>query len=97
MKKPFGEVVGGELHFRRDWLLRTIKAIVIREALFAALKNVGVPEFRQGLKDAETSVDTLLSMVVSCLGPDMLNVYRKVTRDAHDCFCRFSQCVVRSP
>lgn len=55
-------------HFRLDWFLRCINTIVTGEALFSALKDVDPPSFKQGLEQAESSVDKLLNIVASRLG-----------------------------
>lgn len=57
-------------HFRLEWLLRNINAVVTGEALFNALKDVDTPTFRDGLLTAEKAIDTLLNMVASRLGLD---------------------------
>jgi hypothetical protein len=57
-------------HFRLEWLLRCVNAAVTGEALFAALKDVEVPAFRQGLQTSGEMVDRLLDMIASRLGLD---------------------------
>lgn len=57
-------------HFRLEWLLRCINAIVTGEALFSALANVKPDQVRYGLDEAEKSVDTLLNLISSRLGLD---------------------------
>lgn len=56
--------------FRLDWLLRNINTILTGEALFSFLKDVGPPQFQQGLADAERYIDRLLNLVGSRLGLD---------------------------
>ncbi len=57
-------------HFKLDWLLRIINAIVTGEALFSALKDVKTEQVRDGLAHAEKSVDALLNMISGRLGLD---------------------------
>lgn len=57
-------------HFRLDWFLRCINAIVTGEAMFSAFSDVGPAEFKQGLVNAEYAVDTLLNIISSRLGLD---------------------------
>lgn len=59
-----------EYDFRLDWLLRNINAIVTGEALFSALRDVEIPQFQQGLIQAEKAIDTVLNMVAGRLGLD---------------------------
>ncbi len=59
-----------EFAFRLDWLLRNINAIVTGEALFSALRDVEIPEFQQGLVQAERAIDTVLNMIGGRLGLD---------------------------
>jgi hypothetical protein len=56
--------------FKLEWLLRCVNAIVTGEALFSFLKDVTPAEFRQGLGQAEKSVDTLLNLISGRLGLD---------------------------
>lgn len=62
------EAVG--FHFRLEWLLRCVNAIVTGEALFTALANVGPAEVQRGLEQSEEAIDTLLNLVSSRLGLD---------------------------
>ena len=57
-------------HFRLDWFLRCINAIVTGEAMFTAFSEVRPAELRKGLLDAEYAVDTLLNIISSRLGLD---------------------------
>jgi hypothetical protein len=57
-------------HFRLEWFLRIINAILTGEALFTALKDVNTPTFQHGLEQAEKAVDTLLNMIAGRLGLD---------------------------
>jgi hypothetical protein len=67
------------LHFKLEWLLRCVNAIITGEALFSFLKDVDPPTFRRGLQQAEESVDTILNM----LGVESLQiaVARRVEQD----------------
>ena len=57
-------------HFKVDWFLRTINAILTGEARFTALEHVSPSELREGLTRAERSIDHLLNLVGSRLGLD---------------------------
>lgn len=59
-----------EYDFRLDWLLRNINSVVTGEALFSALRDVEIPQFQQGLVQAEKAIDTLLDMIAGRLGLD---------------------------
>jgi hypothetical protein len=56
--------------FKIDWLLRNVNTVVTGEALFSALKDVDTPEFREGLENAEKTIDTLLNLISGRLGLD---------------------------
>jgi hypothetical protein len=57
-------------HFKLEWYLRCINTILTGEALFSALENVKPETFRDGVYQAEKSVDTLLNLISSRLGLD---------------------------
>ncbi|MFQ5518326.1 MAG: hypothetical protein ACE5E8_12210, partial [Acidimicrobiia bacterium] len=57
-------------NFRLEWLLRNINVILTGEALFSALKDVAIEQFREGLVKAESCIDKLLNMIGSRLGLD---------------------------
>jgi hypothetical protein len=57
-------------HFRLEWLLRNINAILTGEALFTALKDVDTPRFKEGLSQSETAIDKVLNLIASRLGLD---------------------------
>ena len=57
-------------HFKLEWLLRCINAVVTGQARFSALAHVDTARFRQGLHQAEKSIDTLLNLISSRLGLD---------------------------
>ena len=56
--------------FRLEWLLRCITAITTGKAMFDHLKDVDSVTFRQGLLQAEKSIDTILNMISGRLGLD---------------------------
>src|SRR4051812_47640388 len=68
MKKRLEKWRRAGFQFKLDWLLRTVNAVLTGEALFAALKDVDTPTFRQGLLRAEKAVDVLLNLIASRLG-----------------------------
>lgn len=57
-------------HFRLEWLLRNINAILTGEALFSALAKVEPEQFRDGLMRAERAIDMTLNMIAGRLGLD---------------------------
>lgn len=57
-------------NFEMDWLLRNINTIVTGEALFSALRDADTQTVADGLKRAESSIDTLLNLISSRLGLD---------------------------
>lgn len=57
-------------HFKLDWFLRVMNAILTGEARFTALANISPDEARDGLQRAEKCVDHLLNLVGSRLGLD---------------------------
>ncbi|MCC6484742.1 MAG: DUF262 domain-containing protein [Armatimonadetes bacterium] len=57
-------------HFRLEWLLRNVNAIVTGEALFSALKDTPASEIADGLKKAEKAVNVILNMISGRLGLD---------------------------
>ncbi len=57
-------------NFEMDWLLRNINTIVTGEALFSALRDTDTQTVEDGLKKAESSIDTLLNLISSRLGLD---------------------------
>ena len=58
------------LNFPLDWLLRVTTATVTGEAKFAALRELGPDEFKNGLEASGTLIDRLLNMIASRLGLD---------------------------
>jgi hypothetical protein len=56
--------------FKLEWLLRCTNAIITGEALFTFLKDVSTPAFRDGLQQAEKSVDQILNLISGRLGLD---------------------------
>lgn len=61
--------------FRLELLLRCITAINTGQAMFSGLENVRAPQFQQGLKDAEKSIDQSLNLIASRLGLDHDRVF----------------------
>lgn len=57
-------------HFRLDWLLRCVTAIVTDRAEFAYLADRGAAEVREGLDRAERAIDLLLNTIGGRLGLD---------------------------
>ena len=54
--------------FTADWLLRAVTAILTEQSRFEALAEVTSEEFRDGLKRAKRSVETVLNALASRLG-----------------------------
>ena len=57
-------------YFKLDWFLRCINAILTGEAVFIALDDVTVAEFRDGLQRADTLIDRILNLIADRLGLD---------------------------
>ena len=57
-------------NFKLELFLRCINTIITGEALFSALKNVGTDTFKEGLVQAEKSIDFLLNLISARLGLD---------------------------
>lgn len=57
-------------HFRLEWLLRCINAVLTGEALFSALKDVDTPRFKHGLRQTEKAIDSLINLISTRLGLD---------------------------
>jgi hypothetical protein len=70
MKQRLGKWQQAGFDFRLEWLLRCVNAIVTGEALFTALKDVKPVRFREGLQQAEDSVDRLINLISGRLGLD---------------------------
>ncbi len=70
MKDRLGKWRNAGFHFRLEWYLRCINALVTGEALFSALADVDTPTFQQGLVRAEKRVDALLNLISARLGLD---------------------------
>ena len=56
--------------FKLDWLLRNVNAVLIGEAQFSKLADVGVADFKQGLSGTIDSVSYLLNALGGRLGLD---------------------------
>lgn len=57
-------------HFRLEWLLRVVNAVMNGEARFEAFAKVSADAFADGLAKAERAVDTLLNNISARLGLD---------------------------
>lgn len=57
-------------NFKLEWLLRCINAIITGEALFSFLKDVSTSTFREGLNQAEESIDKIINLISGRLGLD---------------------------
>ena len=57
-------------NFKLDWLLRCVNTITTGEALFDFLADVSPEQFKEGLQNAERSIDYLLNLTSSRLGID---------------------------
>lgn len=70
MKKRLTKWQKAGFHFKLDWLLRNVNAVVTGESLFSAMKDVQIATVREGLQTAERSIDRLLNLIASRLGLD---------------------------
>lgn len=70
LKQPLQRWQKAGFHFKLDWLLRCITAVLTNESSFSALKDVSVERFQKGLAATERSVDTLLNIIAGRLGLD---------------------------
>lgn len=70
MKKCLTKWGQAGFHFKLEWLLRCVNAIVTGESLFSYLKDVSIEDFQKGLKTAERRIDTVLNLISSRLGLD---------------------------
>ena len=70
MREMLGGWSGTGYKFNLDWLLRNITTIVTGQSLFEGLEPVGPEEFRNGLGDAERSIDYILNLISGRLGLD---------------------------
>lgn len=57
-------------HFRPEWLLRNVTAIVTGQAFFSALRTQGTHELQEGLAQAERAINHVLNLVSARLGLD---------------------------
>jgi hypothetical protein len=57
-------------HFKLDWLLRVVNAVVTGKAPFTALANVPVADIQTGLKDAKKYISAWLDVIAGRLGLD---------------------------
>lgn len=70
MKKRLKKWSSAGFEFSLDWLLRNINPILRNESRFDAMKDVTPAEFKDGLKSAERTTDTLLNLIAARLGLD---------------------------
>ncbi len=70
MKERLSKWKNAGFNFDLDWLLRNINAILRNESRFDAMKDVTTSDFKDGLKAAERTTDTLLNLIASRLGLD---------------------------
>jgi hypothetical protein len=56
--------------FDFDWLLRNITTVLTGQSMFAALKDIDAPTFKQGLLQTEKICNYLLNMISGRLGLD---------------------------
>ncbi|THF70709.1 DUF262 domain-containing protein [Deinococcus sp. Arct2-2] len=70
MQKALREWSAIGFHFKLDWLMRVINAVVTGEAYYAALSHVTPAQFQQGLADSKKAINRLLNLVNSSLGLD---------------------------
>ncbi|MFC9297588.1 DUF262 domain-containing protein [Streptomyces sp. NPDC057011] len=70
MKTALADWGAAGFGFKLDWLLRNVNAVVTGEAQFAKLADVGVPEFKSGLKASVHAVSHLLDALGGRLGLD---------------------------
>ncbi|PTA67628.1 GmrSD restriction endonuclease domain-containing protein [Deinococcus arcticus] len=70
MQKALQEWAKAGFHFKLDWLMRVINAVVTGDAYFSALSSVSSEQFKQGLADAKKAVNRLLNLINSYLGLD---------------------------
>jgi hypothetical protein len=65
-------------NFRLEWLLRVMTSVMTGEALFSAIRDVSVEEFKNGLVKTEKRGDRILNQVSSRLGLDNADVLGSV-------------------
>jgi hypothetical protein len=70
LKRVLGKWKQHGYDFSLDWLLRNITACLTGQAMFSGLKDVSTNQFADGLRRAESAIDTLLNTVGSRLGLD---------------------------
>jgi Protein of unknown function DUF262 len=70
MKNSLRQWEKAGFYFNLDWLLRNINTIVTGEARFAALGDVPVHAFQEGLIEAQKACNYLLNMIAGRLGLD---------------------------
>ncbi|MDT5060053.1 MAG: hypothetical protein QOH63_512 [Acidobacteriota bacterium] len=70
MKNKLNKWKTAGFYFKLEWLLRCMNAILTGEALFSALKDIDTLTFKNGLQQAEKSIDTILNLISARLGLD---------------------------
>lgn len=70
MKKRLSKWEVAGYNFRLEWLLRNVNTILTGRAMFSALKDVDIEQFKGGLEQAEKAVDEILTVIASRLGLD---------------------------
>jgi hypothetical protein len=70
MKNKLNKWKTAGFYFKLEWLLRCMNAILTGEALFSALKDIDTVAFKNGLQQAEKSIDTILNLISARLGLD---------------------------
>jgi len=70
LKKRLDKWHRAGFYFKLDWFLRNITTITTGEAMFTALKNVTIEDFKKGLDNAERAIDQVLNLISGRLGLD---------------------------
>lgn len=70
MRAAIGKWSNAGFHFRLEWLLRVVNAVVTGEAKFEALARVSAADFASGLKQSQKAIDILLNNISAHLGLD---------------------------
>lgn len=70
LKKRLSKWHAAGYEFRLEWLLRNVNTILTGRAMFSALKDVDIEQFKMGLNQAEKAVDEILTVIASRLGLD---------------------------
>lgn len=70
MNKRLAKWRSAGFHFKLEWLLRCVNALVTGEALFAAMDKRSAADVEKGLLEAENYIGYLLDLISSRLGLD---------------------------